>query len=208
MILAVLFACASDDLPPGPSFRLSGPVDAAVSVDAPVMQGWLAWVWRVDGQLCGRGERVAFEPQVWRYALLVSGPPEIDTPDVCVPAPPSLADGPLVAWGVPVLSASEVETTLQLDPGGVVDWLAGAAPFAGAIGANDGAIAAMTPSHLLAVAADNVAWAPEACRFDQISTGLTVYADAGVDCGGWERLAEPGSRTEFQGVALSVPPGG
>lgn len=203
-MITLFLACASAALDPGVAFQLSGPVDGGVALDGDTSVGEIAWVWLQDGDVCARGDAVGFEPDVWRYAMIVEGPPDVDG-GTCVPGPPELAGVGLVALGTPILLDGDADVASSIDPRGLLDWLAGISPLEGSLGATGGRVAAVASGHLLAVTADAEAWPDAFCRFDGLVPGLTLYADGGTGCAGWQPLAPPGTRTEFQGVAL-VPP--
>lgn len=221
LVAAASVACApvagrGDDL--GPAFRLVGAVGDDVAVSGTETRGYVAWAWLVDGQVDGVAVEVPFEPRVRAYALDVPPPPAAD--DGQGPAPSARGvDGVALLAGLPVLvePARGREPGVAVAPDRVWDWVLGETPGAeGAVEVDGGAWAAWSPDHVLLLTAapgegarlaTHPAWTEDGplCRLDGAVLGLTPYRDRGAGCAGWEPLAAPGSRTEFQGIDLSAP---
>lgn len=187
-----------------PFFVVSGPVDPSVAPSEEPLRAAVAWAVWSDGELSAHAEEVPFEPGVLAYALSVRGPPERSAPGTSYP-PLEDTDG-AVGFGVPLLVEGPVD--VEVEAPGLADFVLGLSDsLAGVLGAGEGRVVAVTGAHALLVASPDAA-APNgsACRAGALVAGLTLYRDDGPGCDGWQPIAPPGERTEFQGIPMTAPP--
>lgn len=204
-----------DDL--GPFLRLSGSVDPDAPISGERTRGAVAWVWLREGELGSVVTEVPFEPLVYRYALTLSLPPDPGT-GALLPEEELSLPGVTLLFGLPLLiePAAGAFPDVALKPRALLDWVRGASPSLREA-LPDETVAAATAGHLLMLlhAEDGAERLTEAdaweqghplCQVDQAVEGLTLYRVSEGKCGGWEPLAEPGERTEFQGVPMRALP--
>ena len=198
---------------------ISGPVDPAVAIGGGRTGARIAWAWLAGGELSSLVTEVPFEPRVYSYALSVEVPPDPDEATVAL-ASDQGEPGLTLLFGVPLLVEPDGRgaPVVAVDPERLLEWVSGASPtLAEAFTTSGGAVAAVTPDHLLVLVsaqsgsgrlATAPEWQPEAelCRVDAALAGLTLYRSVGVGCSGWDPLAPAGRRTEFQGVAMGPVP--
>lgn len=205
----------------GPAFRVSGPVSAGVAVTGDRTRGYVAWAWLVDGEMDGVAAEAPFEPLVFAYALDVPPPPDPGAGTDPRPAPDLAIEGVSLLIGLPVLVEpdGDDDPEVEVSPEALWAWGAGeAATPAGAVTVRGGRWAASPAEHALFLAAvpgeagvrlaalDRWTSGGPLCRLDGAVLGLTPYRAVGTGCLGWEPLAAPGARTEFQGISVSPAP--
>jgi hypothetical protein len=196
-------------------------VDDTVDVSGDRTAAFVAWAWLVDGTMDAVAVEAPFEPLIRAYVLDVPAPPDPSAGTSPRPAPDLAVDGVSLLVGLPILVEPDGAGAPQVgvDPEALWSWAAGEVPEpAGAIGVVGGRWAGYSAGHALLLAAVpgaegvRLATAPPwttggpLCRLDGAVLGLTPYRDVGDGCLGWEPMAAPGSRSEFQGIDLSSPP--
>ncbi len=193
----------------GSAFVLSGEVSPTVVIDPEDdVMGAILWAWSLDGATGVSIEPVPTEIRLFRYSLEVPPPPVPLAASQGLPdAWPGLAELDLLV-GVPVLLAAPpgADVTVSVRADGVFDWVGDNTSL-------EAQLAAVAPGHLLVVydadvTSSRLGEAPEwsgHCALDDAVAGFTLYRRDALGCGGWSPLAEPGSRTEFQGVGMTPP---
>jgi hypothetical protein len=187
--------------------RLAGSVAPDVTLDGDDAGAVLVWATVASGETCVEVDPLRFVPHLLSYEAEVDGPPALDG-DPCVPTPAAFGDpGPFAAGLLVLVDPDQGQPlSVRADPVSLLDWFATGAGSPGALlTAERGRVAAVAGGYTLMVARDGLAVGPEYCRLDDVVPGLVLYDDRGVDCGGWAPLAEPGERTEYQGVDLEAP---
>ena len=206
-MIAWWIGCAPD-LDQGSFLTLRGDVSADVDLDGDDAEAKLIWATAVDGELCVELDELTFVPNLFSYEARLAGPPPLDG-SPCVPQPVDLDPAATVGFGLLALIDPDRDASAQIrvDPGSLLAWFAGdPLPLIEVIRVDAGRLAAATRSFALIVdGPDTPLFGEPYCRFDQVSEGLTLYQDRGLDCGGWVPVAPAGVRTEYQGVDLVAP---
>jgi hypothetical protein len=187
--------------------RLRGGVASDVALEGDDAGAVVVWVTAVDGETCVEVDELTFVPHLLAYEVEISGPPRLDG-EPCVPTPADWGDPLPFAVGALALVDPERGRTVEVtaDPLSLLGWFAGEAVSLGELLAVDGGrVAAVALEHALMATTEAPSVGTPYCRFERGIPGLVLYDDRGSGCGGWVPLAEPGERTEFQGVDLSAP---
>ncbi|MBX2798008.1 MAG: hypothetical protein KTR31_10075 [Myxococcales bacterium] len=195
----------------GPTFlRLRGAVDPELQIEGGDAEAAVVWVTAVQGELCVETSVPPFVPQLLTYELEVLGPPALAA-DLCVPRPPDFDPSTPVAFGVVLLVDPDPGASWDVgaDPGRLLGWFADAQPsLTDTVSVTNGKLVAAAERFALMVdgSTGRAAFSDAYCRFDELVSGLTLYRDRSLDCGGWQPAASAGRRTEFQGVDLVALP--
>ena len=214
LLLALTAGCdaaiVDDTWEGGVFFAISGPIDVPADSIGSEPRGAIAWAWLLHGRISGRVEEAGFEPRVYSYALDVDHPPTVD-PNEGEPAGWAGWAGSSLLVGLPLLYRPEDEAhDLQVIPEALFAWLSGDETDANAVvvpGSGD-MLAAVTRDHLIVGLAGDPPGPPghgAPCGLDAAVAGLTLYRRGDGACAAWQPLADPGERTEFQGVPMGPP---
>lgn len=209
----------------GPPFlTLTGAVDVepADAEDAPGAA--VAWFWLTGSEATAAAWQVEWEPRVYSYSMTLRSPPGRDDFEETgwSGGPVALPSDVTLLVGLPLLIAGATddaaEEPLAVDPelGRLIEWLADPSGDARAlVQSEDGMqrVIGVTRHHLLvAVGADegvetlgeHPAWSDALPTLAEATPGLTLYAWQERSAV-WAALAEPGVRTEFQGIDITPP---